>query len=137
MDHGLVEGEVGLRSEDPVGDENTLDLGMLARSPYLDLGAGRKEAIGRLGCRWRNDVVLVHLVKVNFTCLILEEELASLCEIYPAVAQLPFSFGLWLDFGSEKPTEQLMAETNAAEFDIWAAGIQFWLELENSLPFRE
>lgn len=63
--HVLVKSEMGLRREEPVGNVQALDVGVVAFTPDVDVCVVGEETVCRGGRGSRDDLVLVHLVQMD------------------------------------------------------------------------
>lgn len=127
LNHVLVEREVRLRREEPVGQVEPLHLGVVASPPALD-GRVPLSQQARRGPRrgHAHDVVLMHLVEVDVGGVGAEEALTRGGELDGAVAQLPVAPGRGLDGRAEEAGQELVAEAHAREHEVWFPGPELW-----------
>ena len=110
--HALIKCQMRLSGEDAVLDIYALDLGVFAPAPHLHLGLWTQQAIrGRRGGSL-DDVILMHLVKVDLVVRGAEETLSDVVQVDDAVAELPLARRAFGNLGAEEPAEELMPETD-------------------------
>ena len=119
--HVLVKRQMRLSSKQPVRDVQSLNRCMLTAPPARYLGL-RGEQVGscRRSSGQRDNLVLVHLVQVDVVLACAEETPADGREHDAAVTQFPVLRRRGPNRAAEEAGEELVAEADAHEVEVWA-----------------
>jgi hypothetical protein len=102
-------------------DIYTLNASVVAGTPNVNLGVLWYQ-IGGLGGRRINDVIKMHLVKVDLGLCFgkVEKMAANVGELDGLMGQLPFTVLLWFDGSTKSSAKNLVSETYPCETDVGA-----------------
>lgn len=121
LNKSLIKLHVTLRGEQSLVDIYTLNASVVAGTPNVNLGVLWYQ-IGGLGGRRINDVIKMHLVKVDLGLCFgkVEKMAANVGELDGLMGQLPFTVLLWFDGSTKSSAKNLVSETYPCETDVGA-----------------